>query len=169
MRFGQQLIDLEACEILSEVSIDYHSFKVTLSPVHEGCCILWFKDERVSARFKALGRFSYFDKARVLHFVVRYTVDPELRDDIEQRKFESRLDNLPSLYFEHFEQLGAQAREHAYRDMFDLDGVIDKRDLARRRRIMAKKFHPDRGGSQEAMRVINQAYEFLLPTAIGFE
>ena len=53
----------------------------------------------------------------------------------------------------------------AYRYLFDLDDAIEERDLVRKRRIMAMKFHPDRGGTSHAMSVVNEAYEFLLNSA----
>jgi len=159
------MIHLETCELLSEVSIDDYFFKVTLSPSHEGACILWFKDARVSPRFKALGRFSFFDKERVLQFIVRYSTNAGLRKEVEDRKFETRLENLSTVYFSNFEKMGSYRRMKAYRELYDLDEYFDRGDLIRRRKIMAKKFHPDRGGDNRAMTIINQAYEYLLPLA----
>ncbi len=161
------MIYLETCEVLSEVSIDEYHFKVTLTPDHEGSCILWFRDDRVQPRFRALGRFSFFEKAKVLQFIVRYTTNPDLRKDIDHRKFENRLERLTTISFDHFEKMSSFQRLRAGREIFDLDGYFDKADLIRRRKIMAKKFHPDRGGDSHSMSIINQAYEFLLPHAVN--
>ena len=161
------MIYLETCEILSEVTIDDDCFKVSISPVHEGACILWFKDARISNRFKALGRFSYFDKVKVLQFIMRYATSDTLRREIETRKFESRLESLAQVDFGQFEKLSGGRKQRAYRELFDLDDYFDKKDLIRRRKIMAKKFHPDCGGDSRAMSVINQAYEYLLPHALN--
>ncbi|NCD34620.1 MAG: J domain-containing protein [Spartobacteria bacterium] len=161
------MICLESCEVLSEIRVDDFYFKITLSPVHEGSCILWFADARLSDRFKALGRFSFFDKQKVLQFVFNYCTNDELREDIETRKFECRIKNLSTVYFGQFERMPNYRRLQAYRELFDLDGVIDKKDLVRRRKLMAKVFHPDCGGDNRAMSVINQAYETLLPHARG--
>ncbi len=161
------MIYLETCEILSEVNIDNDWFKVTLSPAHEGACILWFKDGRVSTRFKALGRFSYFDKVKVLQFIVRYATSDSLRREIETRKFETRLQLLNPVDFGQFEKMNGYRKQRAYRELFDLDDYFDKKDLIRRRKLMAKKFHPDCGGDPRAMSVINQAYEYLLPHALN--
>jgi hypothetical protein len=155
------MIQLESCELLSEVAIDDFFFKVTLSPTHGGACILWFKDARITNRYKALGRFSFFDKSRVLQFIVRYTVSDDLRKDIDNRKFECRIEGLSPVFFGQFENIPPHRRQIAYRELFDLDHYFDKDDLIRRRKLMAKKFHPDRGGDNYAMTVINQAYEYL--------
>ena len=131
------MIYLETCEILSEVTIDDDCFKVSISPVHEGACILWFKDARISNRFKALGRFSYFDKVKVLQFIMRYATSDTLRREIETRKFESRLESLAQVDFGQFEKLSGGRKQRAYRELFDLDDYFDKKDLIRRRKIMA--------------------------------
>jgi hypothetical protein len=159
----RNLIRLEDCELLSEIEIDNLSFKITLSPVHEGGCILWFKDKFTTQFYCALGRFSHFDKRDVLNFIVKYAISPELREEISRRQFLCRLEHLPPYYFKKFEHLTDKEKELAFMELYDLDSVIvDKEKLAIRRRLMAKKFHPDRGGDPKAMMIINEAYEFLL-------
>jgi hypothetical protein len=153
---------MQHCEILSEISIDNMHYKVTLSPVAENFCILWYKDDRISNSFEALGKFSHFDKARVLEFVVRFTTNPRLRTLIEEKTFERRIDRISPRIFDQMQKLSHQEKLKAYRDLFDLDYIIEKDELARKRRIMAKRFHPDAGGSGKAMAVINEAYDILL-------
>jgi hypothetical protein len=154
-------IRLEHCEVLSEVRIDAYHFKATLAPAFDEACILWFKDERLSQMFEALGRFVRFDREQVLKFIFRYTTNEELREEIERRRFESRLNTLPPAFFIQVACLDEDRKARAYRDLFELDGVTGELALERKRRIMAMKFHPDRGGSPNAMSVVNEAYEFL--------
>ncbi len=112
------MILMEYSELLSEVAIDNYHFRVTWSPVCRESCILWFRDEHVSRFFEALGQFSKFDKRLVLDFIVRYTVNPELRKAIDLRRFERRVDTLPADFFRHIEQLSQRNRESAYRNLF---------------------------------------------------
>ena len=91
------MIHLETCEILSEIRIDDYYFNVTLSPSNEGSCILWFRDARIHSRFKALGRFSFFDKFKVLQFIARFSTSESLRREIEHRKFQNRLEHMTPL------------------------------------------------------------------------
>ncbi|MFH0880009.1 MAG: hypothetical protein V2A34_09885, partial [Lentisphaerota bacterium] len=130
-------------------------------------CILWFRDGHVSEVFEALGKFTHFDKRNVLDFIVRYTTSMDLRDEIEKRKFERRIDNLSPAFFKMLEQLDGQAKEVAYKNLFDLDDIIEKRELAKKRKIMARKFHPDAGGDNQAMSVINEAFEYLNSRAVS--
>ncbi|HBA84080.1 MAG TPA: hypothetical protein DCZ95_08305 [Verrucomicrobia bacterium] len=159
------VISLERAEVLSEATIDNFHFKVTLNPVEKSSCILWFKDCLVSDIFEALGKFSYFDKRNVLDFIVRYSTSVDLREEIDKRHFERRIDNLSPSYFKVIETLDERSKESAYRTLYDLDDIIEKGELAKKRKIMAKKFHPDAGGDHRAMTVINEAYEFLLTRA----
>lgn len=161
------LITLEEAEILSEVSIDNFSFKVTLNPIEKSSCILWFRDVHVGELFEALGKFTHFDKRNVLDFIVRYSTNIQLREEIDKRKFERRIDTLSPAFFKMLEQLDGHAKETAYKNLFDLDHIIEKRDLVRKRKIMAKKFHPDAGGDTRAMSVINEAFEYLNSRAVS--
>ncbi len=158
-------IYLEACEILTDVKIDTYSFVVTLNPLSGNSCILWHKDERISDAYEGLGRFSCFDKARVLNFIVRFATNSHLREDIQRRKFETKLKKLSPLFFEKFENMPEKDKRKYFQQLFDLDHIIIKRELVKRRRIMAKRFHPDRGGTNRAMSVINEAYQFLMDRA----
>jgi hypothetical protein len=160
-----QIISLERAEILSEVTIDNFHFKVTLNPVEKGSCILWFRDSYLDELFQALGKFTHFEKRNVLDFIIRYSTSVDLREEIDKRHFERRLDNLSPAYFKVIESLDGHAKETAYRTLYDLDDIIEKRELAKKRKIMAKKFHPDAGGDHKAMTVINEAYEYLLNRA----
>ncbi|NCC50992.1 MAG: hypothetical protein EOM20_07220 [Spartobacteria bacterium] len=161
----QPVIYMQYCEMLSEISIDDLHFKVTLSPIPENFCILWFKDSRVSYSFEALGKFSRFDKRSVLDFIVRYSTTNSLREEIARKRFERKLETLAPCFFEQIEQLSYEKKIDAYKNLYNLDSIIEKRDLAKKRKIMAQKFHPDVGGDTRAMSVINEAYEYLVNEA----
>lgn len=148
-------------EILTEVSIDNFSFQVTWNPFEDNSCILWFRDKDDHHAFNALGKFSNFDKRKVLDFVVRYSTNGQLRGEIEKKKFHRKIDTLNIGYFDHIEISSAVNKERAYRNLFSLDADIEREELAERRNLMVKKFHPDRGGDHRAMTVINNAYEYL--------
>lgn len=160
-------IYLERCQILTAVTIDSLEFKVTLCPMRPEACLLWFRDVRDGTAFRVLGRFSAFDRRNVLDFVVRYAVEPGLREEIAERIFAQRVGHLSPAFFENFEHLSPRERERGYRSLFDLDGLLDRHRLAARRRIMAKRFHPDAGGSSRAMQVINEAYDYLAERSRG--
>ena len=164
MRSAQRrpVIHLDDCEVLSEIRIDDYRFKIAWTPLFRDGCVLWFMDARVDEVYEALGRFSQFDRKRVLDFIVRYTTSENLRREIEGRKFENRLGELSPSFFAHVRGLSQAQKATAYRYLFDLDDAIEERDLVRKRRIMAMKFHPDRGGTSHAMTVVNEAYEFLM-------
>jgi len=155
-------IRLDQCEVLSEVRIDAYHFKATWAAAFNEACILWFKDERISQVFEALGKFARFDREHVLKFIVHYTTSEELRVEIERRRFECRLNTLSPAFFRQIACLDEDQKTRVYRDLFELDRVTGELALECKRRIMAMKFHPDRGGSQNAMSVVNAAYEFLM-------
>ena len=157
-------LDLNQSEILSEISIDSYQFKVTLHPWLDGCCVLWFRDESINGRYNALGHFSEFDKRNVLFFIARYTTNPDLREEIETRRFARQLDGLPPGYFDQVERKSRLDKTAAFRSLFNLDAEINPDALARRRRILASKFHPDAGGDDKTMSLINEAYDHLIAT-----
>ena len=163
-RPSRYFLDLNQSEILSEISIDSYQFKVTLHPWLNGCCVLWFRDESINGRYNALGHFSEFDKRNVLFFIARYTTNPDLREEIETRRFARQLDGLPPGYFDQVERKSRLDKTAAFRSLFNLDAEINPDALARRRRILASKFHPDAGGDDKTMSLINAAYDHLIAT-----
>ena len=163
-RAGEYVLDLNQAEVLTDISIDSFQFKVTLHPWLDGRCVLWFRDETVNGRYNALGHFTQFDKRNILFFVARYITNPELRDEIENRRFARQLDGLTRKYFDQIERNSRLDKTAAFRSLFNLDAEIDPDALARRRRIMALKFHPDAGGDDKTMSLINEAYEHLAAT-----
>ena len=163
-RDSKFVLDLNQAEILSEISIDGYQFKVTLHPWLDGRCVLWFRDESVNGRFNALGHFTEFDKRKILFFVSRYATSSDLREEIETRLFARQLDGLTQGFFDQVERKSRRDKTAAFRSLFNLDAEIDSDSLARRRRIMARKFHPDAGGNDEIMSLINEAYEHLAST-----
>jgi len=149
-------------EILTEIAIDNYRFQVTWSTASEDCCILWIQDMDAMDQFEALGRFSRFDKRNILEFVVRYVTNQSLREEISKRRFSVYIESLSPTFFQEIQRLGPEDRATAFNNLYNLDSVIDDAaDLAWKRRIMAKKFHPDRGGNKQAMTLINEGYEFL--------
>jgi len=158
------VLDIEAAEVLSEITIDEYCFKVTVHPWIDGRCVLWFRNQCQRKQYEALGRFTHFDKRAVLFFIARYATSPELRHEIELRRFERQLDRLNDKFFDDIERHSRADKTAAFRSLFNLDTEIDPQALARRRRIMARKFHPDAGGDHRAMSLINEAYEHLSQT-----
>ncbi len=149
-------------EILTEISIDNYAFRVTWSTASHTCCILWIQDTDTMDQFEALGRFSQFDKRNILEFVVRYVTSQTLREEISKRRFARYVENIPPAFFEEIQKLTHNEKAAAFSNLFNLDSVIDEAaDLAWKRRLMAKKFHPDKGGNKQAMTLINEGYELL--------
>ena len=163
-RAGENVLDLNQAEVLTDISIDSYQFKVTLHPWLDGRCVLWFRDETVNGCYNALGHFTQFDKRNILFFVARYATSDELRDEIENRRFARQIDGLTRGYFDQVERKSRLDKTAAFRSLFNLDAEIDPNALARRRRIMARKFHPDAGGDDKTMSLINAAYEHLAST-----
>lgn len=155
-------MDLNYYETLTEVSIDSYSFKVTWSAALEECCILWMQDTDTMKQFEALGRFSQYDKRNILEFVVRYVTSQSLREEISKRRFSVYVENLSPAFFENIQKLEYKKKVEALSNLYNLDSVIDEvADLRWKRGLMAKKFHPDAGGNNEAMALINEGYEIL--------
>ncbi|MFO7930371.1 MAG: hypothetical protein ACQETG_07265 [Thermodesulfobacteriota bacterium] len=149
-------------ETLTEIAVDNYRFKVTWSEASSECCILWLRDTDNMDQFEALGRFSRFEKRVILEFVVRYVTNHQLREEISKRRFELYIENLSPTFLEDIQKLGPEKRSEAFRNLFNLDSVIDEAaDLAWKRRCMARRFHPDKGGSKRAMALINEGYDLL--------
>lgn len=152
----------EFSKILTEISVDNFNFQVTPNPFEEGGCILWFRDTLTHISFMALGKFASFDKRKVLDFVVRYVSNPLLRTEISERHFKAKVDSISLKFFEQIELADYSAREEAYRHLYDLNSEIPHpTELSHKRRVMTHKFHPDKGGSNQAMSIINEAYDYL--------
>ncbi|MBN1270086.1 MAG: hypothetical protein JXB04_10885 [Kiritimatiellae bacterium] len=150
-------------DVLAEVVVDTFHFRVTPNPWKQGACVVWFRRADASPVFEALGQFSHFDKRKVLEFVTRYSTNRALRQEIEKRKFLKRIENLSPAYLERLERLKAWQKQAAYRTLFSLDSVIEQPPLDAKRRIMARRFHPDAGGDNRYMTLINEAFEHLAP------
>ncbi|MFP3999552.1 MAG: hypothetical protein ACOCR8_02530 [Desulfosalsimonas sp.] len=155
-------MDCNYYEILTQIVIDNYKFTVTWSEASGQCCVLWIQDTDTMDQLEALGRFSRFEKRTILDFVVRYVTSHALREEISKRRFAFYVENLSQSYFEDIYRLDPEQKAEAFRNLFNLDSVIDEAaDLGWKRRWMAKKFHPDRGGSKKAMSLINEGYDFL--------
>lgn len=147
---------------LTDIAIDNYAFKVTWSCTEDEGCILWIRDTDYMEDFEALGRFSGFDRRKILEFVIRYVTNSRLREDISKRRFERHMEGLSPTVFRNIAELDPERRKKAFRDLFNLDCVLDEAvDLDWKRRVMAKKFHPDKGGDNVSMSLINEGYEIL--------
>ena len=149
-------------ELLTEITIDHYSFYVTSNPAVYGSCILWCRDINTPDSHQSVGKFKRFNKKSIVHFMMDYAAKPDLRFKINNLKFEQKLETLPLEFFRTLKYKSQSRREEMFKAIFDLDDSMEKGELTRRRRIMAKKFHPDAGGNDDAMSIINEAYDFLL-------
>lgn len=163
-RYSDQKVELDLTEVLTEITVDEFHFMVTMHTAMDGQCVLWMRHLLQNKTFQALGRFSQFDKRDVLFFIARYTTNPELRTEIANRRFEKKISSLSMRFFDDIERYSRADRTAAFKSLFDLDEEIDRDALTRRRRIMARKFHPDAGGDHRTMSLINEAYEHLIHT-----
>lgn len=155
-------------EILTEIAIDNYVFKATWSAASGDCCILWMQDADTMEQYEALGRFSRFDKRHILEFVVRYVTSHALREEISKRRFAMYIENLSPTFFQQIQKLGYHEKAAAFKNLYNLDSAIDEAaDLGWKRRCMAKKFHPDKGGNNQAMALINEGYELLTTKTQG--
>lgn len=150
-------------DTLTEIRIDDLHFRVTpfRDPGNADACILWFWDPDNLKTFQPLGQFARYDKRTVLEFITVFSTSRNLQKTIQQRQFERRLDAMSPRFFEKMGRAPDSEREKCYRYLFGLDDIVDSEELKRRRRIMARKFHPDLGGRHEYMSLINEAYEHL--------
>jgi len=148
--------------LLMEMDHDNFRFQVSANPYEKNTCILWLTDKKKPGPFKALGKFSAFDRKKILDFAVRYSASKSLRDEVENKKFKVKLNSISLSYFHKIEKTIPSNRESAYRNLFGLDTKIERGNLSRRMKMMAKKFHPDLGGNTFAMTLINEAYNYLL-------
>lgn len=149
-------------ELLTEITIACYSFHVTSNPSEFGSCILWCKDINIDRPHHAVGKFKRFNKNHIIEFMMRYAFNRELRLKISERKFEQKLKTLSLDFFKSLKYKSQSKREEFYESLYDLEETLGKHELKRRHRIMAKKFHPDAGGNNAAMSIINEAYDYLL-------
>ena len=149
-------------QVLTTVVVDQFEFQATWSASYGQGCILWIRDSRNKVDFEPLGRFSHFEKRQVLEFVTRYVTNPDLREEISKKRFQLHLETLSPRVLAEIDSLSFEEKRIAFRGLFNLDSVVDQfADLGWKRRLMAKKFHPDKGGSTQSMTVINEGYEYL--------
>ena len=158
---------LEKHRVVTEVTVDNHAFKLTRESAGGGSCyILWVRDADSMDSPQPLGRFGSYDQRRVLEFVVRYVTSPALREELARRRFARYLESLSPEFLEDFSRsldgLSEEEKVAAFKGLFDLESMIDAPvDLTWKRRCMAKKFHPDKGGDHRPMAVINEGYRIL--------
>ncbi len=153
----------DSYKVLTEVAIDSYHYKVTWSSASGESCILWIMNSEYMDHFEALGRFSGFDKRHILEFIIRYTTNPLFREEISKRRFLKYLDKLSPTLFEDIERLSYREKVKAFHNLYNLDSVLDiYLDLGWKRKILARKFHPDVGGDNRKMALINEGYEVLM-------
>ena len=148
-------------ETLSEIIIDNIEFRITWHPIEMDSCILWIKDRNLGGYFSALGRFTHFDKRRIIEFVARYTTSTDLRKHISKCIFERKVRDITTTYLENLVSLNHSEKIRAFKSLYDLDSEIEIDDLEWKRRVMAMRFHPDSGGDEASMKVINEAFDLL--------
>ncbi len=155
--------DLDSLPSLVELRVGRKIFQATPNPFEPRSCILWLRDEALETRFGALGKFRSFDKGRIAAFVARYATNPSLRQEIDTRRFERHVRSLNRTELSRLAKSSGAERLSAYRALFDLDesAFIEKATLSRRRRSMTRLFHPDAGGFDDAMSLVNEAYDYL--------
>lgn len=155
-------MQFDSSRVRTRVRVDNYGFTLTEEATgSQRCFVLWVKEERSMGAFQALGRFSTFDKRKTLDFIVRYVSSAALREELGRRRFAHHLDSLSADYFkalwESLEGLSDDEKVIAFKDLFVLDSEIDApADLNWKRRYMAKRFHPDKGGDHEKMALINE-------------
>lgn len=157
---------IDFTETLCEIVIDNIEFRATRHAIDEHACILWIRDKRLGSRFEALGKFSRFDKRDILFFTARYTTSEELRELIEVRRFKKRILGLEPAFFQNLAIMNNEEKLKMYRELYNLDNVINRNDIKKKYRIMARRFHPDTGGDQISMSIINEAYQYLSKQAV---
>jgi hypothetical protein len=156
-------MNINGHDLLTEISIDNYSFNVTWAADNKTCCILWLKDTNKMEQFETLGSFSRFEKRNIFEFVIRYVTNHNLREEISKRRFQLYIENLSPTYFDEIQKLNHKEKIRAFSNLYNLDSVIDESaDLKWKRSIMAKKFHPDKGGDKKVMALINEGYELLI-------
>ncbi len=148
-------------DILSEITVDGYSFRATWNPANPQACILWLRVSGRTDSYEALGQFSRFNKRSILDFIARYATSPEMRREVGLRRLQARIDSLPSSFFEELGRMPTPQKRMAFRNLFQLDSMVDQPSLALKRRMLARRFHPDAGGSNRYMTLINEAYEYL--------
>lgn len=147
-------------EILTEISVDGMLFRVTWNPVRERACILWLRRGGEGC-FEALGQFDRFEKRSIIEFIAGYVTCTALRREVERRRFEARVGTLSPAFFEDLGRMAGPRRKMVYKSLFSLDSMVEQPPLDVKRRIMARRFHPDAGGDNRSMALINEAYEYL--------
>lgn len=151
--------------VVTEMNVDKMFFQVTENPFESGSYILWLMDAASSDMYTAIGKFSGFDKRKILNFIVKFITNNRLRDEIENKKFEIKIKAMTHTHISKIEHRSRYNKESAYRELFDLSSAIEKNNLAKRMKILAKRFHPDIGGDHKSMTLINEAYNYLIKTA----
>jgi hypothetical protein len=154
-------IEVDFTSILSEISVDDYTFRVTPYPLNQDECVLWLKKAVTSSGFEPVGKFSGFNKRRIIEFIARYTTSAELRREVERKRFSAKVETLSPAFFAELSHMSPWQQRQAFDRLFNLDAVIEQPPLESKRRIMAKRFHPDAGGDTRAMSVINEAYDYV--------
>ena len=100
-------------------------------------------------------------KRRIIEFIARYATSPDLRKHISRCIFERKIRDVTTTYLENLVKLNHHEKIRAFKSLYDLDSEIEIDDLEWKRRVMAMRFHPDSGGNETSMKVINEAFDLL--------
>lgn len=153
-------------EVLCEIRVDEFEFMVTRADIKPGACMLWMREgQSLASEFGALGWFAGFDRRSVLQFVTRYTTSERMRREVDKRKFARWVEGQTPASIRSLDRMARGRKGDGYRALFRLQPVYTRAELDSRRRILARRFHPDVGGDGQLMQLINRAYDELLPRA----
>lgn len=150
-------------EVLSRIQVDNYHFMITWTPLQSEACLIWIKNTDHQEDFEALGKFSQFDKRRIMEFVTRYTTNERFRDHIHIKQVSHRLRETPATYYKSLQQLTSRQKTQTFEALFNIDRMmISREELVKQKRLLAKEFHPDRpGGNSEIMVLINEAFDLF--------
>jgi len=146
---------------LIEVKIENVYYRVTKSPFRNSGVILWFLNESNGNVYEILGSFSCYDKFKILQFISHYVTNSGLRKKIAKKRFEKWLSMMTPQDIQKLDGAEGWSKIHISQSIFNLDMVFDQDDLKMRHRLLAKHFHPDKGGDVRYMALINDAYDCL--------
>jgi len=149
-RLAQEVLAVNATPDQAAVSVD-----VDLGDTHlAGLCNLRFVYALCAFELAA----SSID---ALNFILRYAVSPKLRVEVDRRRFMQRVQALPPNFFIDIERLSPKEKQRVFAEFFGAGSLFEYLDPPTKRRILAKRFHPDAGGDPQAMRVINEVFDCL--------
>jgi len=153
--------------VLTEIKIDDINFRVTKSPFEIDGVILWFCYESKGSAYDILGSFNCFDKVKILKFITSYVTSSQLRKKVATKRFEKWLNVMTLQDIQKLDKTEGWSKIEVSRAIFNLGEIFEEDDLKMRRRLLAKRFHPDYGGNYKYMALINDAFDCLTNISKG--